>query len=648
MPNPIPLPPFKAFLASNLPSVFDNTLSYYDELTKLIAYLEHVVVPAVDSNTEALNALSKLVNDLKTYVEDYFKDLDVQEEINNKLDQMAEDGTFDSIFQKYLNQTYYFDTLFAPTTYGGGMQGGCVLPDKTIIQFKGDEGGIIHYATNGDVINSADFNHGHCNSCAYCDETGTIFVPEYTTSAGSLTACTFYEVDPTTLEVVDSHEIDVSTFPSYPYGMCYDKTNKCFMFCNRFSSTLNYANMMWKTDIELNYIEDSLKEYDFNIDSISYFGKFGNYYAIENITNHQLLLFDNNLDFVGTSSIYELTGDTWFNTETEWFDTVDNEVYIGFVAGYSGAPHWGYTYVYGKCDLTNNYKPTVIRSSGNNIEPHGEIYYVDHTTTNVNRNGTQSKPFMNIYEAINSSLRNDGVTGRVRINITTHPLESKVYRLLITKNKTYTITYSGGGSIDFFTGIYVDSDCSLDLAGGNVVLQTPDEKQNPLNTGGACDVQVLGNLYLNTLSNNTATDIVINGQRNAYISMKFDNTKVYDLTRYNGVIYSTSNDLYTKTDMLKGLPSSTNMQNRKICNLMLRYSGLDSYTLPNWSDNMQATIQFTITGEGTTLEQTFPYRIPRYQSIPVSYNGSSAKFVIATDGKVTATDATITRITVQS
>ena len=94
-PKPLDMPPFQAFLASNIPSVYDNTLSYYDELTKLIAYLEQQVVPAVNANTQGLAQL-------KSYVENYFKNLDVQEEINNKLDDMAESGELAEIIAAYL------------------------------------------------------------------------------------------------------------------------------------------------------------------------------------------------------------------------------------------------------------------------------------------------------------------------------------------------------------------------------------------------------------------------------------------------------------------------------------------------------------------------------------------------------------------
>lgn len=99
MSQPIPLPPFKAFLASNIPSVYDNTLSYYDELTKLIAYLEGQVVPAVNANTEGLATL-------KDYVEHYFDNLNVQEEINNKLDEMTENGTLEEIIGHYITENY--------------------------------------------------------------------------------------------------------------------------------------------------------------------------------------------------------------------------------------------------------------------------------------------------------------------------------------------------------------------------------------------------------------------------------------------------------------------------------------------------------------------------------------------------------------
>ena len=47
--------------------------------------------------------LQDAFNDLKSYVQDYFKNLDVQDEINNKLDNMINSGEMDDIFAKYFS-----------------------------------------------------------------------------------------------------------------------------------------------------------------------------------------------------------------------------------------------------------------------------------------------------------------------------------------------------------------------------------------------------------------------------------------------------------------------------------------------------------------------------------------------------------------
>lgn len=50
---------------------------------------------------KSFNDLNAAFNDLRNYVHDYFKNLDVQEEIDNKLDSMAKDGSLYAIIRKY-------------------------------------------------------------------------------------------------------------------------------------------------------------------------------------------------------------------------------------------------------------------------------------------------------------------------------------------------------------------------------------------------------------------------------------------------------------------------------------------------------------------------------------------------------------------
>ena len=52
--------------------------------------------------SENFDELQQLFNTLKQYVDDYFKNLDVQEEINKKLDLMSKDGTLERLIGNFI------------------------------------------------------------------------------------------------------------------------------------------------------------------------------------------------------------------------------------------------------------------------------------------------------------------------------------------------------------------------------------------------------------------------------------------------------------------------------------------------------------------------------------------------------------------
>ena len=97
------LPPFKRFCVTigNLPSSYVDSMSYYECLMWLCKYLKDTVIPAVNENAEAVN---ELIN--------WFNNLDVQEEIDNKLDEMVESGELQEIIASYLDSRaiFGFDT----------------------------------------------------------------------------------------------------------------------------------------------------------------------------------------------------------------------------------------------------------------------------------------------------------------------------------------------------------------------------------------------------------------------------------------------------------------------------------------------------------------------------------------------------------
>ena len=70
-----------------LPQVYGDELSYYELLNKVV---------------EKLNAMGITVNELIDYVNNYFDSLDVQKMIDDKLDEMAQDGTLADLINKLL------------------------------------------------------------------------------------------------------------------------------------------------------------------------------------------------------------------------------------------------------------------------------------------------------------------------------------------------------------------------------------------------------------------------------------------------------------------------------------------------------------------------------------------------------------------
>lgn len=107
------VPPFVRFVASAIPMVFDDSLSYYEALCALWKWLQDNVVNVINNNAAVTEDYIQLTKDMKEYMDNYFDNLDVQEEINNKLDAMVEDGTLQEIITTYIqaNVTWTFNTV---------------------------------------------------------------------------------------------------------------------------------------------------------------------------------------------------------------------------------------------------------------------------------------------------------------------------------------------------------------------------------------------------------------------------------------------------------------------------------------------------------------------------------------------------------
>ena len=93
---------FTNYIYKAIPLAFDESMSYYETLCGLLSYLKDTVIPTVNNNADAIVEVQNLINNLQNYIDNYFENLDVQEEINNKLDEMAENGTLEEIITSYI------------------------------------------------------------------------------------------------------------------------------------------------------------------------------------------------------------------------------------------------------------------------------------------------------------------------------------------------------------------------------------------------------------------------------------------------------------------------------------------------------------------------------------------------------------------
>ncbi|MBR5304952.1 MAG: hypothetical protein IKU37_09030 [Candidatus Gastranaerophilales bacterium] len=135
-----------------IPTSYKLSLTYEEQLMWFCKFLETQVIPVVNNNSEA-------VQELQNYVANYFDNLDVQEEINNKLDEMAEDGTLEEIIAQYLNakSILTFDTINDMKQAENLIAGSFV---KTLGFYNKNDGGNAYYyireIINTDTVNNID------------------------------------------------------------------------------------------------------------------------------------------------------------------------------------------------------------------------------------------------------------------------------------------------------------------------------------------------------------------------------------------------------------------------------------------------------------------------------------------------------------
>ena len=148
--------PFRFWAQKVLPTVYDDSLSYYEVLTKLTHFINECIAELDNLNTgventniafddlqvyvnHTKNSLLETYDELQGFVNNYFDNVDTQAEIDRKLDEMADSGALSSVLSPFIP-----DLVTAWLNANVDPVGSAVTVDKslTIYGSAGDSGVI--------------------------------------------------------------------------------------------------------------------------------------------------------------------------------------------------------------------------------------------------------------------------------------------------------------------------------------------------------------------------------------------------------------------------------------------------------------------------------------------------------------------------
>ena len=105
--------PFFYWVHRTLPLVYDDSLSYMELLSKVLYHL--------NKDTEKINEMSKLLEQLTNFIQNYFDSADFEQLVSDKLDEMAEDGTLDLMLSEIAASSKFVPTDAEHNAYVSGV-----------------------------------------------------------------------------------------------------------------------------------------------------------------------------------------------------------------------------------------------------------------------------------------------------------------------------------------------------------------------------------------------------------------------------------------------------------------------------------------------------------------------------------------------
>lgn len=96
---------FKFWCNKVLPLVYDDSLSYYEVLNKVVDYLNNVI-ENMDTVEDNVQSVYDAFVELQDYVNEYFDSQDWQSMVNNKIDELIIEGYFETIIEPLVTEDF--------------------------------------------------------------------------------------------------------------------------------------------------------------------------------------------------------------------------------------------------------------------------------------------------------------------------------------------------------------------------------------------------------------------------------------------------------------------------------------------------------------------------------------------------------------
>lgn len=263
---------FRFWCHKVLPLVYDDSLSYYELLCKVVKHMNEM--------GEEVNRIVEDLQQLKDYVDNYFDSADFEKIVEDKLNEMVDSGEFDTVFEKVDTVSnlqniyvadYIIDSTYQPSSvvrFGANMLA-CIIPrTESYCKSNHTDNGIVKFINNGTntfggTVNDVELGHGN-SACYDRNKNRFLIAPIATYVSGSRVSV--QRLISYNAQFDDTSKAYITT-PETPYGVSCDEKGDVYL--------LTYWNHIYKLNSDdtwtlaatispsLNH-NDGSQRYDFN------------------------------------------------------------------------------------------------------------------------------------------------------------------------------------------------------------------------------------------------------------------------------------------------------------------------------------------------------------------------------------------------